>query len=388
MDKWTEMLLDETFMEPLHGSVSPVMFQTSLFVKRSFDEMKRDRYNPKSYFYSRGNNPTVNLLEHKLVQMENGEDGKCFGSGMGAISAATMSVLSAGDHVVCSQSAYQPTRDLLSSYLGRYGVESTFVNSGEEDVWRSAVRHNTKLFMLESPSSFLFEIQDLRGIVALAKEKGIVTILDNTWATPVFMNPLDIGIDLVVHSLSKYISGHSDIVGGVVVGNEERLKKIKHDEAALFGGRMSPFEAMLVLRGLRTLEIRMGEHQQSALKLARLLENHPKVRKVIHPGLESHPQHELARSLYKGYSGLFSFILDTDLPGTKSFVDSLRIFQIGVSWGGFESLALPSAILEEPIPYRLDGKEIDVSDTLVRVSVGLESSDDLCEDMLQALALI
>jgi cystathionine beta-lyase len=379
------MLLDERFEEPLHGSAAPALFQNSLFVKPSFDAMKHDRYNPKSYFYSRGNNPTVNLLESKLAQLENGEDAKCFGSGMAAISAAIMSVLAAGDHVVCSNSAYQPTRDILGKYLKRFGVEATFLDAVDESGWRAAIRPNTRLFLLESPSSFLFEIQDLKAITSLAIEKGIVTIMDNTWATPVFFNPLDIGIDLVAHSLSKYISGHSDVVGGVVIGSADRLKKIKHDEAALFGGRMSPFEALLVLRGLRTLEIRMEQHQQSTLQLARFLEDQPKVRKVIHPGLESHPQHSLASSLFKGYSGLFSFILNTDLAGTKAFVDSLRIFQIGVSWGGFESLALPVAILEEPIPYVLDGQEVDVADTLVRVSVGLEDTEDLCEDMLQAL---
>lgn len=385
MNKWTEMLGDDSFTEPLHGSASPALFQTSLFVKRDFEEMKRHRYNPKSYFYSRGNNPTVNLLESKLALIENGEDAKCFASGMAAISAAIMSVLSAGDHVVCFSSAYQPTRDIIGKYLSRYGVKSTFIDSTEEEEWRLAVQPNTKLFMLEAPSSFLFEIQNLRAIIDVAKEKGIVTVMDNTWATPVFFNPIDIGVDLVAHSLSKYISGHSDIVGGVVIGNAERLQKIKHDEAALLGGRMSPFEALLVLRGLRTLDIRMEQHHRSALELARFLDRHPKVRKVIHPGLESHPQHQLARSLFKGYSGLFSFLLDTDFEGTKRFVDSLRIFQIGVSWGGFESLALPAAILEEPMPYRYDGDLVDVADNLVRVSVGLESEADLCQDIGQAL---
>jgi cystathionine beta-lyase len=385
MDKWTEMLLDEAFMDPLYGGVSPALFQTSLFVKRNYAEMKAHRLDDQAYFYSRGNNPTVNLLEHKLARLENGEDAKCFGSGMAAITAAIMSVVSAGDHVVCYQNAYQPTRDFIGTYLRRFGVEADFVASGEERDWRAAIRPNTRLFYLESPSSFLFEMLDLKPIAALAKERGIVSIMDNTWATPLFFNPLDLGVDLVVHSLSKYISGHSDVVGGVVIGRAERLKRIKKEEAALFGGRMSPFEALLALRGLRTLDIRMEQHQQSAMTVARMLERHPKVRAVLHPGLESHPQHEWASSLFKGYSGVFSMILDTDLQGTISFVDSLRLFQIGVSWGGFESLALPAAILDQRLLVPLDGRETDVSRSLVRLAVGLEEVGDLCVDIMQAL---
>jgi cystathionine beta-lyase len=362
------------------GAVVPPIYQTSLF---TFESMKSlsDAFNNEddSFIYTRGNNPTAKIVEEKIAFMENGECAKLFSSGMGAISSAILSCIKSGDHIVAVETVYGPTIKLLSEYLfEKFNITTTFVKADANEIIK-ATNDKTSLIYLESPTSLVFEIIDLQKVADFAKRNNIITIIDNSWSTPIFQKPLDYGIDISVHSVSKYISGHSDIVAGVVISNKERVKNILKQEHALFGAKISPLEAWLILRGMRTLPVRMRQHSESAIQVASYLNEHPKVLKVNYPGLSTHPNHELAKKQMSGFSGLLSFIVDSDLMGTHRFVDNLKYFNIGVSWGGFESLAINLA---------RDGKDKSIPAGLVRMSIGLESASDLIKDIDQALKLV
>lgn len=362
------------------GAVVPPIYQTSLFTFQSMNDLS-DAFNnaDTSFIYTRGNNPTAQIVEKKIAFMEEGECAKLFSSGMGAISSAIMSCVKTGDHIVAVKTVYGPTIKLLTEYLfDKFDIETTFVKADANEII-NATKNNTKLIYLESPTSLVFEIIDIKKVTAFAKENNIKTIIDNSWATPIFQKPLNLGIDISVHSVSKYISGHSDIVAGVAISTEKTIKDMLRNEHALFGSKISPLEAWLILRGMRTLPIRMKQHSESALIIAKHLESHPKIQKVNYPGLESHPKHELAKKQMSGFSGLLSFIVDSNLEGTHKFVDNLSYFNIGVSWGGFESLAINLA---------RDGKDKSIPSGLVRVSIGLESANDLIADLDQSLAKI
>ncbi len=372
-----------------HGAVVPPLFQNSLFTFESWEAIDAafdDRAN--AYIYSRGGNPTVRLAEAKIAQLAGGERALLFGSGMAAISAALMHVLEPGDHVVAVKNIYGPTNNFLNVYLRRkMHIETTFVSGEDVQEFEAALTPKTKLIYLESPSSAVFSLQDIAAVAALARANRIRTIIDNSWATPIFQKPLAMGIDLEVHSCSKYLAGHSDLVAGVIIGREKDITDIATCEYELLGGKMAPFEAWLLIRSLRTLPLRMRQHQENALRVARFLEQHKKIRRVHYPGLKSHPQYELGRKQMSGYSGLLSFELATqDVKQIKQFVNSLKLFQIGVSWGGHESLIYAPAIsyLKELPPERF--AETGLSAGLMRISVGLEHAEDLIEDLRQALA--
>ncbi|MCL4517422.1 MAG: PLP-dependent aspartate aminotransferase family protein [Firmicutes bacterium] len=371
------------------GAAVPPIVQTSLFAFEDYealDEAFGDREH--HFIYTRGQNPTIDLTAAKIAALENGEAARLFSSGMAAISSTILSQVSQGDHIVCVKSAYGPTMKFLRNWLTRFGVETTFVDGTDPAEFEKAVKPNTRLFYVESPSSLVFEMQDLRAVSAIAKEHGIVTMIDNSWATPIFQKPLDLGIDLVVHSATKYLAGHSDVVAGVCVGGKELVSKIAANEHVLLGGITGPFEAWLLLRGLRTLDVRLERHQKNALKVAAYLEAHPKIKRVYYPGLKSHPQYELGRRQMSGSSGLMSMMIDCDLPGVRRFVDSLRVFRRGVSWGGFESLAyapIISMAREQPEEvWRAAG----VEPGLIRISVGLEDVEDIIADLDAALARV
>ena len=374
-----------------HGAVVSPIFQNSLFTFEDWDGIDSafdDRTN--SYIYSRGKNPTVHLAEQKLAKIAGGEKAKLFGSGMAAISAALLHFLNAGDHVIASKNIYGPANNLLNVYLRRkMNIESSFVDGREVQNFVNAINGNTKVIYLESPSTGNFSLQDIRAIAEIAKNNNIKTILDNTWATPIFQKPLKMGIDLEVHSCSKYIGGHSDIVAGVVIGDKKEINEIHVNEFELLGGKIAPFEAWLITRSLRTLPMRMQKHQENALAVAKFLENHPTVKQVNYPGLKSFIQNELAQHQMSGLSGLFSFDLDTNkLETVKEFFNNLKIFQIGVSWGGHESLIYAPAIsyLKELTKEQFDG--IGISIGTLRLSIGLESAEDLIQDLESAFELL
>ncbi|WP_419875253.1 trans-sulfuration enzyme family protein [Candidatus Pristimantibacillus sp. PTI5] len=361
-----------------HGAIHVPIYQNSLFAFPSYDQFDEAMKAQLSHhIYSRGNNPTVQYLEMKLADLEEAESAKCFASGMAAISSAIMSVVSQGDHVVCVNQAYGPTKEFLGSYMSRFGVETTFIDGSSNEEWRSAVRPNTKLFYLESPTTMYFELQDLKQCAELAHSIGAVTIIDNTWATPCFQNPTTMGIDLVVHSITKYIGGHSDCIGGVVLGSKELVERIANNEYMLLGGIMTPQSAALVAKGLRTLPLRMQRHEESGLYVAEHIAKLSFVTRVNHPGLASHPQHELGQRQMSGAGSLFSFLSNEPAERMKEWANRLKYFKIGVSWGGFESLVTVNR-------HMSDEKAGDEPVAIVRLYVGIEDPRELVADIEQA----
>lgn len=366
------------------GSVVPPIHMNSLFLFEDVETCSKafeSEYD--NYIYTRGNNPTVELLEKKIAALEKGEACRAFGSGMAAISAAIMSCVKQGDHIVTINTVYGPAKKFMTEYLKKFGIQCTMVNGSDYNDFVNATQENTTLIYLESPSSYLMRIQDLKRISEFAKSKGIKTIVDNSWATPIFQNPIDFGIDLVVHSATKYISGHSDVVAGLVIGSQAHIAKLSTNEHALFGGILSPFDAWLLTKGLRTLSVRIKHVQSSAAKVAAFLEKHPKVKYVLYPGLESHPQYELAKQQMSGNTGLMTFCVK-DFDAMETLVNSLELFGIGVSWGGFESLVMAPGITMGR-KNRAEFVNTQFEEGMIRISIGLEDVDDLIQDLEQAL---
>ena len=374
--------------EKYMGAVVPPIFQNSLFTFEGYEGIDEAFGNPESAnIYTRGNNPTVTLVEEKIAQLCGGESAKMFASGMGAISSALLHFVKAGDHIITINNVYGPANNFIKHYLKeKCNVDSTYVEGKKVSDFEEAIRPNTSLIYLESPSSVVFSLQDLEGVVALAKSHGIKTVIDNTWATPIFQKPLRLGVDLEVHSCSKYIGGHSDVVAGVVVGSSKDIQEIKKNESALLGAKMAPFEAWLILRSLRTLSIRMREHQKNTLEVLRFLEEHKAVGTIYHPASSTFDQKELFERQMCGYSGLLAFELKTkDLEQIKSFMNSLEYFKIGVSWGGHESLVLIPAVAYLKEMTKEQFKALNICLGTVRLSIGLEDASDLIEDLRKAL---
>jgi cystathionine beta-lyase len=364
------------------GAVSPPIYQTSIFSFKSFADFREALNDEVNHsLYTRGNNPTVVLAEEKLAALEGAGRAKLLSSGSSAISHAIMAFVRAGDHVVCVRDCYSWCADLLENYLPRFGVNHTFVDGTDTGELIAAIKPETKVIYLESPTTLTFKIQDLEEIAAEAKKRGIKTITDNTWATPIFCNPLKIGIGIVVHSGSKYLGGSSDIIAGAAVGSKEDIDLIQKQEFMQLGTVPDPFMAWLLLRGLRTLHVRLKSHYETTLRAASFLEKHPRVESVLYPMLPSHPQYERAQKLFRGGSGLFSFRLRTKkLADAVRFTDSLKLFKRAVSWGGYESLVFPNAA-----KYREDKDIPPERLPLIRLHIGLEQSDDLIEDLDNAL---
>ncbi|HEY3365640.1 MAG TPA: PLP-dependent aspartate aminotransferase family protein [Symbiobacteriaceae bacterium] len=368
------------------GAAVPPIVETSTFVFDSYEALEEAFARPDDHcIYTRGNNPTVRVAEEKIAALEGAEACRLFGSGMAAISAAILTFLKAGDHVVAVSTVYGPAFNFMTQYLTRFGIETTFVDGTDVGQFAAAVRPNTRLFYLESPSSFVYKLQDLAAVATLAREHGIRTVIDNSYCTMLLQRPLDLGIDLSVYSATKFLNGHSDVVAGAVVGSRELIGQINKFEYPLLGGIIGPFEAWLIARGLRTLPMRMKQHQANAARVVAFLAGHPKVKQVYYPGHPSHPQYELACRQMKGASSLCSFELDTqDLAAIKRFTNAVRYIGLGVSWGGFESLMfLPLIAQSREVP-----PEKWTSPGMVRLHVGLEAPEDLIEDLDQALGTI
>ena len=334
--------------------------------------------------YTRGFNPTVAMLRKKLAALEHAEDALVFSSGSAAIAAAVMSFTKAGDHIVCVHKPYSWTKKLLAELLSRFGVEHTFVDGTDAENYRRAIRSNTTFFILESPNSLTFELQDLAAVAAIAKEHGIITLCDNSFSGPLFQNPIDHGIDLVAHSATKYLNGHSDVVAGVLAGSHAHIRQVMAREFMTLGPAPSPHDAWLLMRGLRTLELRVNRSADNAAKVARFLEAHPKVKRVHWPGLESHPQHGLAKRQMTRVAGLMSIELDApDEAAVERFCDASKRFLIAVSWGGYESLQWPVCALKGPSGYYTE-----LPFTMIRLYIGIEDADALIADLEQGLARI
>lgn len=382
MNNVSEILLHMGERNLPGGAVSPPIFQTSIFCFSSFDEFRNALADEThNFLYSRGNNPTVNLCEEKLAALEHAEKAKLVSSGVAAISCAILSQVQSGDHCVVVQDSYSWTRYMMLTYLKRFNVDVTFVEGTDIEDFEKAIRPNTKVIYLESPATFTFKLQPLREVAELAKSHHIKTIIDNTWATPIFQNPIDFGIDIVVHSASKYFGGNSDIIGGAIMGSAEDIQHIFSTEFLPLGPVPDPLQAWLIMRNLRNLEIRMPVHYRNALGLAEYLESRDDVEAVLYPMLPSFSQYELAKKQLRGGSGLFSFRLKTrDIEKVKKVTDNVKYFKRAVSWGGYESLIDPNATAFAP------GKPIpDDRISLIRIHAGIEDLELLKEDLKTAL---
>lgn len=365
------------------NAISPPIIQSSNFASPNVAAMRSClQHEFEEPFYTRGYNPTVAILRKKLAALEGAEDALAVSSGSAAVALAVMANVKAGDHAICVNKPYSWTNKLFNTLLRQYGVETTMIDGENPENFAKAIQPNTKLIYLESPNSLTFELQDIAAVANIAKANNITTIIDNSYSTPLYQQPIAMGIDLVVHSATKYLNGHSDIVAGVVCGSKEMIGRIFASELMTYGSIISPNDAWLMIRGLRTLPVRLEKSNENAAKVVEFLENHPKVEQVIYPFSKSFPQYELAKKQMKGCGGLFSVLLKADsIAQVEVFCDSLKYFLLACSWGGHESLAFPSCALLTSQSY--DNPHIKWN--MIRFYVGLEDPAVLIADLKQAL---
>ena len=367
------------------GAVAPPIVQSSIFAFPSVEAMRagfRDEFG--NHVYTRGNNPTVEILRRKVAALEGAEDCLMFGSGAAAMSAGAIACVAGGDHVVCVARPYSWTRAVLKDLLGRFGVATTFVDGTDVANFESALNGRTRLIVLESPNSMTFEQQDLAAVAALARPRGIRTLCDNSYATPLNQSPLALGIDLVAHSATKYLNGHSDVVAGALCGSTTLLREVFRGPYMTLGAILAPHDAWLMIRGLRTLPIRMQRIAETTMQVLAFLEAHPRVRRVHSPRAGANPQLGLSERQLRGASGLLTIELDADdVAAVERFCDGLTRFLMTVSWGGYESLAFPvCAVFPRDAAVH---PPAGVSLNLVRLSIGLEDADVLVADLAAAL---
>lgn len=367
------------------SAVSPPIWQTATFRADSSEHFSEIAAATRpSEFYTRYGNPTHGQVEAVMAALEGGEAALVTGSGMGAIFCAVMSLLRSGDHVVAQRNLYPGSMTLLRELLPRWGIDCAFVDQTDMRAFADALRPNTKLIYAETPTNPLMHITDLSAVAGLARERGITTIVDNTFATPINQRPLECGIDVVVHSATKYLGGHHDLTAGILVASHSAIARA-WKFAIVAGATLSPFDAWLLLRGLRTLGLRVERHNRNALALARMLEAHRGVERVNYPGLESHPQFDLARRQMSGFTGILSVELRGGYDAADTFIRRLKLATYAASLGGYETLVVhPAAMWRQQVSADQQSST-GVSESLVRISVGLEDERDLLNDFAQAL---
>ena len=359
------------------GAISVPIYQTSTFV---FEDVGRTR----GWDYSRTANPTRKILEDTIAQLEGGKSGFAFATGMAA-ETTLMHLLHTGDHVISGDDVYGGTYRLFQDVMSAFGLEFTFLRLNDRERIEEAIKPNTRMLWLETPSNPLLNIVDIEMVVDIAKRHKLLTVIDNTFATPYFLRPIEYGIDLVVHSTTKYLNGHCDVVGGAVVTTTDELTQRVQFLLNAMGTCASPFDCWLVLRGIETLPVRMKKHEENAIAVANFLKGHPAVKRVFYPGLESHPGHEIAKRQMRGFGGVVSFELRGGVEGVKPFLKKLKAFSLAESLGGVASLAEhPDTMSHASMPKNYRGK-VGITEELIRLSVGLENVDDLTEDLEQAL---
>ena len=362
--------------DPSTGAIITPIYQTSTYVQ---EELGRH----KGYEYARTQNPTRFALEQNIAAIENGKAGFAFASGMAAIGAVA-TLLQAGDHVVVTDNTYGGTFRLFDKVLTRYRIEFSYVDTSEPEQIDQAIRPNTKLLFVETPTNPVMRLTDLRRAAEIAHARGVRMVVDNTFASPYVQRPLDMGADLVVHSTTKYLNGHSDSIGGIVVAvrddDIEWLRFVQNSEGAILG----PMDSWLVLRGTKTLAVRMAQHNRNGLAIAEYLAGHPKVKTVLYPGLPSHPQHELAKRQMNGFGGMLSFDVG-NMDGARRVLNRVRLMALAESLGGVETLiGHPASMTHASVPPERRAA-IGLTDSLIRISVGIEDKDDLIADLKQAL---
>ena len=363
---------------PLTGALATPIYQTSTFAL--------DRVAETKYVYSRVGNPTQTVFEEKMTVLEGGEASLAFSSGMAAISGSVLVLAEKGDHVICDNVVYGCTYDFFTN-IPRFGIERSFVDTSNLSELESTIKPNTKLIFLETPTNPTLRMSDIKKISEIAKKSGAKVIVDNTFMTPYFQRPLELGADIVVHSATKYISGHGDVIAGVAIGTSEFIQKLKSEALKDLGGSMSPFSAWLLVRGLKTLPLRMERHEKNALEIAKFLEENPRVENVIYPGLKSHPQHELAKKQMDGFGGMVAF----ELKGASSawkVINNVKLCTFAVSLGDVDTLIqIPAFMTHRSMPKE-EKIKTGITDGLIRISVGIEDVEDIISDLDQALCKV
>jgi methionine-gamma-lyase len=368
------------------GSVTVPIYQTSTFAFRSAQHgAALFAGQEEGYIYTRIGNPTIRALEDSVAELENGCGGIATSSGMGAVSTLYLALLSAGAHMVSTASVYGPSRGLMEKHFSRFGVESTYVDTSDLEKVRAALRPHTKLFYIETPANPTMQLTDIAEVAALAHAHDCLLAVDNTFASPYLQKPLDLGADVVLHSVTKFINGHADVVGGILVAKEPAIYKLLRSVMINSGCNMDPHQAFLVLRGLRTLGVRIERAQRSAMEIARWLEKQPEIERVRYIGLESHPQHELAKRQMKGFGSMISFDLKGGMEAGRRLMNAVKLATLAVSLGGIETLVEHPASMTHAGMSAEDRRAAGFSDGLVRYSVGIEDAEDLIADLRQAL---
>ena len=372
---------------PLHMATT---FKLPKFGIKLFDALMMDSANPP-FAYTRWGNPTLRALEERLSALEGAEAAVVTASGMAAVSALVFTFLSAGDHIIASEVCYAGSVELFGIHLPRFGIEVSLVDTSDLEQVRAALRPNTKMIYAETPANPILRIADIAALAGIAHETGALLAVDSTWASPVLQKPIALGADFVVHSLTKYLNGHGDALGGAVLGSRENVTRIRKEMLVHLGGALSPFNAWLIMRGLITLPMRMQQHCQNALKIAQFLESHSKVEKVFYPGLESHPHHELVTKQMSGFGGMLTFQLKGGLGAAITLAEKIKLFSYATSLGHAHSLLFyyPTDMYIDAMPFYTDKQKRRIrewtGEGIVRASIGLESADDLIRDLDQAL---
>ncbi|MCR1897600.1 methionine gamma-lyase [Irregularibacter muris] len=382
----TQALHAGNFHDKATGSHATPIFQTSTFIFENAEQgARRFAFEEGGYIYSRLGNPNTNELEEKMAALEGGEMAIAAGSGMAAISTALLTLLKQGDHIVTSDTLYGCTFGFITEMLPQYGIEVTLVDASDLKQVEEAMKDNTKVVYLETPANPTLKVIDIAGVAEIAHKFDAKVIVDNTFMTPFLQRPLELGADVVVHSATKYLGGHGDIIAGIIVGSKELLFDMKFPHLKDLGGILGPFDAWLLVRGIKTLGMRMEKHCKNAQKVAEYLENHPLVDKVYYPGLASHPQYEIAKKQMDGFGGMIAFELKGGVEEGRTLMDSVEMIGLAVSLGCVDSLIQhPASMTHSPVPKE-ERLAAGITDGLVRLSVGIEDVEDIIADLEQAL---
>ncbi|MEM3626856.1 MAG: aminotransferase class I/II-fold pyridoxal phosphate-dependent enzyme [Candidatus Bathyarchaeia archaeon] len=367
------------------GAVVSPIYETSVFAISSTRELI-DVISEKTegYIYTRFDNPTVRAVERTVALLEGSEDAAAFSSGMAAITTAILTLVSAGDHIVASRDLYGGTLTFFQEFLPRFGVAVSLVEATDPSAVEEAILENTRVIYAETPTNPTLKVVDLRKIASMAKKEGITSVIDSTLASPYNLRPMEFGVDIVVHSATKYLGGHNDVTAGVVCGSKGFIQKLRKTRKIL-GGTLDPIAAWLLLRGLKTLALRMERHNQNGMLIAEYLEKHPKVSKVYYPGLRSHPQHSIAKRQMSGFGGVVSFEIKGDFEKTVKFVESLKLCSLAASLGGTETLVTQPATSSHYFISPEHRQKLGITDQLIRLALGIENAEDIVSDLEQAL---
>lgn len=368
------------------GALSVPIYPASVFAFSDADDgIAIHNHEKPGYFYGRLGNPTQTALEKAMAELENGESALALASGMAAISAAVLTVVNSGDHIVAPESMYSTTTNFLRHIEEKFGIKTTFVDATDAETYAGAIRPETKLFWIETPSNPLVSITDIERVAAIAKASGrIISVVDNTFATPFNQRPLDLGVDAVIHSATKYLGGHSDLTAGVLVGSTDLVEKARHGANKFYGGNIAPQVAWLVLRGIKTLALRMERHNRNASALADMLAQHPKINGVFYPGLSTHRNHEIAKRQMRGFGGMIGVDVGT-ANAAKDFINRIKVCTFATSLGGVETLVQPVALMTHATLSTEERNKAGISDGMLRVSVGVEDIEDIWQDIYNAL---